>query len=599
MRPVLPYLPRVTLAVFAGACTLFAFAALWVLVPETVHGFGGFVAAAIHDDQLYVALRNTAVLFAISVGLQLFIASVASGILTSISPRAMAFLLLPYACGVVAPAFALSVFLSTGIGPFDVAYADSVFAQRIAIALLDTWQWVGVLLVAVFLQINQIPRSFFQLADLEGMKVFKRWRLIVWPQIRSVFLFYVVFRALDWLRKSDVIIATFDRGAAGALQTIAMYINQIRFQSASQISGSETVIGDPYSSFLVLCQVIILFTASVMLTRKRLVDHIYMGSRLLHRTSDQTYRAPLKFRISKWLFWTVLCILTFGPLLWILSLSLQGADFTAGSDMRFHLLPPHPTGYAYQEILRSNIDLPQSGATAVRSGITYSLRLCSVSAVISFLLAVAGTYLFVADRAADKVRSAVLGFTLSLFFIPPVIAARALDTLKDWFPTFMTPSLELLFVYVTVSFVLCFVLLLMVCLTLPLSHFEQLLLEQRHRIKAFWFAYLRFEPRVLLVIAVLTFSSCWSEFFLSNMITSTESVKPFSVVLELHNQQYTVDYPVFAAGAWLSVLLSTMVPVLCYMLINLLWLMWMKLKSIAKPAAPLRAGSLHIDEGVR
>jgi len=263
----------------------------------------------------------------------------------------MVILLFPYAMGVVAPAFAFFALLSTGIGPLDVSLADSIWSKRVVIALIDTWQWIGILLVASLFKINQIPRSYFQMADLEGMGRWTRWRLIIWPEIRYVFIFYMVFRFLDWMRKVDAIRALYNRGPAGALQTIAMYIGQVYFEAAQAAPGSLAGIQNPYGGFLALLQISILIAAAIFISRRKIVSDLYSAGSLakcaVEKTQSQTYR---KY-IGVSLFWLVFFLIIVGPLLWIFFLSLQNVNLSGAVNLRFHLIPAHPTLDAYKSIL--------------------------------------------------------------------------------------------------------------------------------------------------------------------------------------------------------------------------------------------------------
>src|SRR5271157_5602443 len=278
-RPPLSLVPRVVFLLFAVVCTLFALAALWSTLAGATFHISGHVYHLLRDTELFGVIQNTAILFTLSVGVQLLICVIGTMFITSVRPGVMAMLLIPYATGVIAPSFAFFVLLSTGVGPLNISLASSVSAQRIVITLIDTWQWLGILLVAAFFQINQIPRSYFELADLEGMSLWTRWRRIVWPQVWFVLLFYSAFRLLDWLRKVDIVKAIFDRGYAGRLQTFAMYAEQVRFRFGSNDAGTASSIQDPYGDFLLLLQILILVVAAIYISRTRLVNGLYSAAR--------------------------------------------------------------------------------------------------------------------------------------------------------------------------------------------------------------------------------------------------------------------------------------------------------------------------------
>jgi ABC-type sugar transport system permease subunit len=117
------------------------------------------------------------------------------------------------------------------------------------LVFVDTWQWLGVLLVASYLQLGEIPAEHFEQAELEGFGRLRRWHLLVWPRLRPVIGLYVCIRAVDWIRKADVIRAFFGQGGPGmSVETFGLYIARLSFQTGDH----------GYAALLVILQLIIL-----------------------------------------------------------------------------------------------------------------------------------------------------------------------------------------------------------------------------------------------------------------------------------------------------------------------------------------------------
>lgn len=562
MRITFSGIPRIAFACLVFVCAAFAVAALWTTIPGAAAHLFAHGKDLVEDRQLSQALLNTGILFALSVGMQLFICGLGSTVVTSARPIALALLLIPYATGVLAPAFAFFVLISTGVGPLDFSLANSAWSQRFIVALIDTWEWIGILLVAMFLQLNRIPRSYFQLADLEGIGWWKRWRLIVWPQLRIVFAMYTTFRLLDWLRKVDFARAIFDRGAGGSLETIAMYIQRVHLQSAPSLDANTTQFQDTYSNFLVLLQVLVLMSAAVYLSSSRVAGRFFETGRLGEPDLGEKLVQPLWRRISVAISWCLLAIFIISPLIWIAVLSVQNVDLSGNSGLRFHFVPNHPTLEAYRSILSGNKDIANGNASGILNALLYSLKWCSLAALLACLVAICTAFLFLADLRAARLKGPLLGFVFSIFLFPPAVVGTALNTLATWMPSIATPAAQLLFVYTSTSFVLSFVLVLIRCMAIPLSYFEQALLERRSRVLAFYDAYIREEWGMLLFVFVLAFSACWSEFYISDLITVSQETKPFAVVLAMNHTQYNAFYSLFAAGAVLSLACCIAAPVL-------------------------------------
>jgi ABC-type sugar transport system permease subunit len=198
------------------------------------------------------ALKNTAILFVSSFAVQLGIAVLGTYWIHNVSAPVKVLLVVPYAAGVVAPAFSIYVFFSSALGPLDalnVGVLGTKAGATIVIALLDSWQWTGILLLACFFKLEQVPESHFEQARLEGVSRYGAWRRIVWPAINGVVLLFFLIRALDWFRKVDTVKALFDQGGPGyAAETVGMYIARNYFFADDQ----------SFAAFLVLLQLVLL-----------------------------------------------------------------------------------------------------------------------------------------------------------------------------------------------------------------------------------------------------------------------------------------------------------------------------------------------------
>lgn len=209
-----------------------------------------------HDPYLRAALYQTLYMLIISCSIQIGIAAITTAYIPALRRTwVRIILILPYCAGPLAPAFAFYVFFSTGVGPFNVGWFDSTLAGYLLIALIDTWEWLGVLLLACYLTLDGIPETHFEQCRLEAIDHWQSWRLIVWPRLAGVFVLYAVIRSVDWFRKVDIPTALFGRngGPGGVYHTIASYTAWLYFQSDSSHA---------YGALLALAQLAI-FAAAV------------------------------------------------------------------------------------------------------------------------------------------------------------------------------------------------------------------------------------------------------------------------------------------------------------------------------------------------
>ena len=202
------------------------------------------------DNNLIQSIINTALLFAVSTILQILIAIYFTIYFLSIPNQAKPFLVLPYATGVVAPAFAFKVAFTSSTGPFHFYFIDNSLGPIAIVALIDTWQWLGILLLACVLKTEKIPPSHFEQARLEGMSRLYRWWLITRPELQSLLFFYFIIRLLDWVFKVDAIKAIFGQGGPGhSVETLGIYIIKTYYYDS---------VNKGYASLLSIFQLLIL-----------------------------------------------------------------------------------------------------------------------------------------------------------------------------------------------------------------------------------------------------------------------------------------------------------------------------------------------------
>ena len=257
--PALIVLLFLALCAVLGGAILIALIRLWFTSP-----IAPFHKAIADIPHFWQALKNTTFLFICSFALQLFFAILGTYWVRSVPATVKVLLVLPYAVGVVAPAFSLYVFLSPALGPLsslDFGVLDHALGARLVVIFLDSWQWTGILLLACFFKLEQLPDSHFELARLERASRLRIWTKIVWPAIKGVVLLFSFIRAIDWFRKVDTVKVPFGQGGPGySVETLAMYVSQNYYYAD----------GRNYAAFLTLLQILLLGLMLVVVFRVRI-----------------------------------------------------------------------------------------------------------------------------------------------------------------------------------------------------------------------------------------------------------------------------------------------------------------------------------------
>jgi ABC-type glycerol-3-phosphate transport system permease component len=252
-------------------------------------------------------------------------------------------------------------------------------------------------------------------------------------------------------------------------------------------------------------------------------------------------------RIGRGLFWLLFVCFTALPLLWVVLVSLQATD--ALSANRYSLFPREISFRAYQVAMIQNY-------RGIRSSLVYSLLVSAISATGAMVAALSASYLVNGRVLSLKWRRRIVLFALSLFFLPAFAVYPGVEVLEHVFPWFRRPGLELTVIQSIQAFPVAFVLLLALFASLSRLDFEQLLIETGSRVKAFWWGVVARRPAGVVSIATITFAFAWSEFYVTGFMTTRDQAKPFSVLLQMFQEQYRTDYASLAAGAVISLIMS-------------------------------------------
>lgn len=179
------------------------------------------------QDEIVDSLSRTIRLYFLAMLVQV-LATI--GFLTSVMPRRAAsigFLAIPFVLGVSAPFTALSAFLSPAVGPFSVPLLASSNSVTAWIVLIDTWQWVGLLILLCAVRLQTTTSSLLDEATMLGLTAFARCRLILLPALLPTLVIYCAVRLTDWLRKTDAIrVFTGDGGFGNTARTLPILIHK-------------------------------------------------------------------------------------------------------------------------------------------------------------------------------------------------------------------------------------------------------------------------------------------------------------------------------------------------------------------------------------
>ncbi|MFF3455008.1 carbohydrate ABC transporter permease [Streptomyces sp. NPDC002730] len=205
------------------------------------------------DTQFWHAIGNTLIIWAIATLPMLFIALVTAVLLNS-AVRLKSFYrfayFLPNVTSVVAIAIIFGSVFSTnfglvnavlqGLGLDSVAWLNTPWGIKVAIASLMSWQWTGYNAIIFLAGLQTIPTELYEAARVDGAGPVQTFFRVTVPLMRPVILFTLVVSTVTGLQsfsEPQVLLqttantSTFAGGPDNAGQTMVLYFFQQTFDN--------------------------------------------------------------------------------------------------------------------------------------------------------------------------------------------------------------------------------------------------------------------------------------------------------------------------------------------------------------------------------
>ena len=122
----------------------------------------------------------------------------------------------------------------------------------VTVALVNTWRHMGLVAILFLAGLQNIPRSLYQAASLEGASEWQMFRFITLPLLRPVMVFVLVTSVTGSFQIFDTIAVTTKGGPANSTAVIVQYIVTNAF--------GYLKMGYASAMSLALCAVMVLYT---------------------------------------------------------------------------------------------------------------------------------------------------------------------------------------------------------------------------------------------------------------------------------------------------------------------------------------------------
>ena len=222
--------------------------------------FGGVAnIVRLTKDPVFIrALTNTLIFLVVQVPIMIFLALVFANALNNPSLRFRALfrtaIFLPCVTSLIAYSTVFkSMFAGDGvinkallavhIINSPIAWLADPFWAKVVIILAITWRWTGYNMVFYLAAMQNIDRSIYEAARIDGVPAWARFRYLTIPMLKPVILFTTVISTIGTLQLFDEVY-NFSAGTGGpsdSTLTLSLYIYNLTFKFMPSFGYSATV----------------------------------------------------------------------------------------------------------------------------------------------------------------------------------------------------------------------------------------------------------------------------------------------------------------------------------------------------------------------
>ena len=218
-------------------------------------------ASLLSDPQFWNAARNSAIMVALAVAVQVVL-GVALAMFFNLQLRGAwivrGILLLPMLMTPIVVGVMWRALLNPDWGIIDWAirklglvppdWLGSVDMAIITLVLVDSWQWTPFVLIIVFARLQALPQEVFEAAKVDGAGPWVTFRKVTLPMLMPAIVFAAVFRAVDAFRSFDLIYGLSYGGPARGTTTLSF----LAFQNGFQFQNYGYAAAVAYAMLLIL-----------------------------------------------------------------------------------------------------------------------------------------------------------------------------------------------------------------------------------------------------------------------------------------------------------------------------------------------------------
>ena len=144
-----------------------------------------------------------------------------------------------------------------------IPWLTDTFWAKVVVILAVTWRWTGYNMIFYLAAMQNIDRSIYEAARIDGVPAWARFTRLTLPMLKPVILFTTVTSTIGTLQLFDEVNNLTQGGPADATLTLSLYIYNLTFKFMPSYGYAATV------SYVIVVLVMILSFLQFAIARER------------------------------------------------------------------------------------------------------------------------------------------------------------------------------------------------------------------------------------------------------------------------------------------------------------------------------------------
>lgn len=209
-----------------------------------------------NDPTFLTALRNTVIYLMVQVPLMIILALILSVLLNDDKLKMKSWfriaIFLPCVTSLVAYAVIFKYLFGTdglinvmlmnfSIISDPIRWLTDPFWAKVTIIIAITWRWTGYNMIFYLSALQNIDKSIYEAAKIDGASSFQQFFKITIPMLKPIILFTSIISTIGTLQLFDEVVNITGGGPGNATLTISQYIYNISFEYTPDFGYAATV----------------------------------------------------------------------------------------------------------------------------------------------------------------------------------------------------------------------------------------------------------------------------------------------------------------------------------------------------------------------